>query len=497
MIAQTTAYWDIPAPVFEIADAERPAAGLTVQLVTDTASFAALESEWESLISESPATIFQTFPWQFLWWKHFGSRPENHLYILLFRLGEKLIGIAPFFIRTYAMFHFRVYRKLLLLGSGLGSPHSPVLSLEKQGPLDYLDIVSARGFEDQVADALIAILQNKDRMWDEIELQNIREDGAVLTHLLLKLKNQGFSISMQHEDTCPFIRLPDSVNKFLCSMRRSVRRNLRYVQRGFLENPEYSIEDAAAPKNTDGALQILALLHQKRWNDIGYPGLFADPRFNALLRDVSKSLAQKERLWFKVLRRDGKAVAVNFCFKFNGTMYTFASGFDRDSAVSGNSGAGSALVFQNIIDAIDSNFGVIDMGRGTESYKFQLTSNSCQNWRLNMKASGRPAEPLRIAFFRIYILGSRLLSRLTCEMSILKILINGKGTFGGSSAYVSHVAGRLFSKMKGPGGMKEEDSSASTGSGDNRDSETSSRSKPTGAAENDAPDNAAGTTGKH
>lgn len=475
MIETPTAYWDVPSPATEIIDRKRPGNTITVQLVTDMSSFAALEGEWDTLVSDSSTTIFQTFAWQFLWWKHFGSRPENHLYIVLFRGSEKLIGIAPLFIKTLSLFHFRINRKLLLLGSGLASPHSPVLSLEKQGPLDYLDIISARGSEDLVADAFIALLQNRNRLWDEVEFQNLREDGTVMTHLLLKCKDRDFSIIMEHEDTCPFVGLPDSLDKFLYSMKRSVRRNLRYVQRGFLENPEYSVEDAAANGNADGALQLLSQLHQKRWNEIGYPGLFADSRFGALIKDISKSLKQNGRLWLKVLRHEGKAIAVNLCFKFNGTMYTYASGFDRDSAAAGTSGAGSALVFQNIIDSIESRCSVIDMGRGTESYKFQFTSNTRQSWRLRLKLSEESSAAIRAYVYRIYTLWNRALSRFTCEVTIARVLIKGKGAVRGISGYISHLRVRLFAKMGSFSRSKPEGESRSTGDDNSADDERSSQ----------------------
>ncbi len=461
MTEPAAAYWTVPSPVVDISDGNQPGNEIIVEIVTDTTSFVALENQWDKLVSASSATVFQTFTWQYFWWKHFGSRPDQHLFIALIRRGNDLIGIAPFFIQTYSMFHFKIFRRLLLLGSGLRSPQSPVLSLEKQGPLDYLDIISAQGFEKETAETVVTLLRNDNNLWDEIEFQNVPETGFIYKHVLPICKTCGFDIAMEHEDTCPIIFLPKTPDEFLSSMRRSVRRNLRYVKRGFLENTEYSVDDVSTKRSTDGAVQLLSRLHQKRWNAIGYPGLFSDPRFGLLIRDVTKTLSEKGTLWLKVLRYQGKAIAVNLCFMFNGTMHTYASGFDHDSATPGNSGAGSALVFLNILDSINSGCSVIDMGRGTESYKFQLTSDTRQNWRISVVTGERGVKGSGILLFRLCTLRDKIKSRLTCERTIAGILMKEKGPIPGLTGYARHITNRLASKNMAHSSASRDSSSGS------------------------------------
>ncbi len=443
-------YWKMSVPFAQPVDRGRKVTQLSIEIVGDTVSFAALEKEWEKLLSKSQATIFQTFEWQHTWWKYYGSTSEHQLYIIVFRSGDVVVGIAPFFIQSYSMFHFNIHRKLLLLGSGLGSPRSALLSLERQGPLDYLDIISARGFEEATAEALVTFLESGNHLWDDIELQNIPESSVIYRHVLPLCKGRGLTVLKETEDLCPIIHLTGTTDEFLSSKRRSLRRNLRYVQRGFLENPDYILEDAAKAGNIDGAIQVLSQLHQKRWNATGYPGLFSDPRFGLMIAGVAKALREKGELWLKILRHEGKAIAVNLGFRFNNTMYTYTSGFDHDTGATGNSGAGSALVFLSIIDSIGSGLSTVDLGRGTESYKLTLTSDANRNWRVTMFREEVSAESGRLFLFRTFMLFNRITSRMNCEKTIAGILLREKGAIRGVAGYARYFTKRLMSKRSAP-----------------------------------------------
>lgn len=452
----TESYWNATVDVATLASIESmDGHPLSIEIVNETSDFAALSTEWEDLVCQTPATIFQTFDWQFLWWKHFGSRPEHHLFVLIFRSQGRLVGIAPFFIQSTSFLHFTIFRRLKLLGSGLLSHPSPLLSLERQGPSDYLDIVAAPGYEAAVSKAFVTVLCSELYLWDEIELQNIPGKGLISTYVLPMIEPEGYSITKTEEDVCPMIALPKSLEEYFLSLRHSVRRNLRYVYRGYLENKEFQIEDIVAGGNARGGVQVLSQLHQKRWNAVGYPGLFSDARFGPFAEEVAQVLANKGRLWFKILRRDGKAIAANFVFRFKNRFYTYMSGFDRDSgSSSGNSGAGTSLVLLAVADAIKNGIDEIDLGRGTEPYKSQLTSLVNKNWRITIGSIEIRGRAFRILLSRTYFAWLRLVSRVLCEISIFTIVTGQKGALHALQGYCSHVWYRLASKNSDPFAQK-------------------------------------------
>ncbi len=416
----------------------------TIEIVTELTILRSLEKEWDELVSNSSGTIFQTFDWQYLWWKHFASDSQRHLLVVFIRENGRLIGIAPFFLQTFLMMGFRIFRQLKLMGSGLKSEKTPVLSVEREGPGDYLDVIAERGQEEKVADSVCRFITDNDDLWDEIELQNLPEDGVLLNHVLPRLQASDFEIAKEPTDVCPKVLLPKSLDEYLGSLRIKVRRNLRHSFRAYFENPDYTAEEFGPEGNLDGALQALSLLHQKRWNMSGYPGLFSDKRFETMQRDLVKTLSKKDRVWIKLLRHEGKPVAGRLGFKFNGQVCDYLSGFEmgQQAGSVSYSGTGMALIVSVIKESIESNWKVFDLARGNEAYKFDLTSTVYQNYRVTLRRKRMNRHHIHMAY-RMSSVGYSLLSRAACESEIFKLRKEEKGFIRAVPSYAGHFVGRL------------------------------------------------------
>jgi CelD/BcsL family acetyltransferase involved in cellulose biosynthesis len=403
-----------------------------------------VREEWKHLEDRSACTIFQTFDWQLAWWKHFGSEPTNQLFVTLIREGDRLVGIAPFFIQHHSMLDFRIYRQLKLIGSGLRSSRSPILSLERQGPADYLDIIAEHGCEKKVADVVFDFLQYYSLLWEEIEFQNLDENSIVLNHLLPKFQDPEFMITKTQTDVCPKIYLPESLDKYFASLRTSVRRNLRHAYKMYFTNPDYTLEEIHSDTKIESALQSLATLHQKRWNAIAYPGLFSDGRFRSMIHDLSKALAPKDRVWIKVLKHSGRTVAARLGFTYKGVVSDYLSGIDltRQDPSTNYSGAGQAILLSTIKQGIENNYKVFDLLRGDEHYKFDLTSTSSHNYRVVIVPKNRRGYKRSLGY-KFYSFNNSLGSRISCESTIFKLIAKKKGYALAVPAYVKHIAKRL------------------------------------------------------
>jgi len=460
MVDPKRAYWSAPVMEYDsqeqvilsedhgtAQDQDKP--NISIKIIEDIAAFRSLEEEWDGLTLKSSATIFQTFDWQYQWWRNFGSKPEHHLLIVLFKSENRLVGIAPLFVQSFLFHHFRFFARLMLLGSGLQKLESPVLSLEQEGPSDYLDLIVDRGSEKEVAEAFVAFIEHESHLWDEIDFQNIRDDGITFNYVLPLLTEHKFLIEKNISDVCPKVLLPESWDKFIPSMRPKVRRNLRYAQRGYLQDPEFIVQDACEKGNLASAMESLSTLHQKRWNAVGYPGLFSDKRFDAFQHDVTKVLAKKGRLWFKTLRHKEKVIVAHLGFKFNGRTYSYLSGYDRGETCKspGNPGAGSAVLLVMIEDAIKSNCQVLDLGRGEESYKYELTADVTRNWEIKVRHP-KSFSKSRFVPFMVYSSYLKLASRVKCEILIMKIIGKEKGAIHVFPDYFSHLVRRLTKSRK-------------------------------------------------
>jgi CelD/BcsL family acetyltransferase involved in cellulose biosynthesis len=126
------------------------------------------------------------------------------------------------------------------------------------------------------------------------------------------------------------------------------------------------------------------LLHQRRWRKLGYPGLFADARFRAFQESVARAFFRNG--WLRVTRADsgGACVAVRLSYAHNGRLYDYLSGFD-DDAPAAKRRPGLALLFAQMEAAFAEGIRTIDLLRGEEPYKFELTAEAPRN--MNMVAT--------------------------------------------------------------------------------------------------------------
>ncbi len=418
---------------------------ISTEITTEESAFLSLAADWDKLAARSSATFFQTFDWQFLWWKHFGRRTHHHLLIVQVREGGRLIGLAPFFLQTHTLLGFRIFRQLKLLGSGLMSEYSPILSLEKEGPADYLDIIAETGYEDSVATKIAEFLTENNYLWDEVDLQDLPEDGFIISHLLPRLRPSEFEVTKSASDVCPKVNLPDSIDQYLASLRTNIKRSFRRAYRTYVESSDFNIEHLGPDGNTESAFQALTQLHQKRWNSIGYPGLFADKRFAAMQHDLIKALSGRDRLWIMVLRHQEKPVAARLGFAFNGRFYDYLSGIEQDNTRPGMhqySGAGMALIFTSMDRALKSGAHVFDLLRGDEAYKFDLATDVPNNYRATIVSKMARRRKWKL-FYRIHSAGYAYSMRVVCESAIFRVIAGENGTGNAVPKYLSHLFRRM------------------------------------------------------
>ncbi|MEN6373598.1 MAG: GNAT family N-acetyltransferase [Smithella sp.] len=72
---------------------------LTVDVITSTEQFESIKEDWENLFNScNNLSPFQTFTWNYVWWKHYGKGKQ--LSIFTVRENNRLVGIAPFMVQS-------------------------------------------------------------------------------------------------------------------------------------------------------------------------------------------------------------------------------------------------------------------------------------------------------------------------------------------------------------------------------------------------------------
>ena len=400
---------EVPTPV-----CEDRAPQLTIDVVRDIETFASLHETWNTLVEASTATVYQTFEWQYLWWKYFGMHPLRQLHLVLFQYDGRPVGIAPFFLETCAFAGFHLHRRLRLIGCGVA--HRKLSGLSAlYGVMDYLDIIGLPEYETDVARGLTAYLRDASGLYDEVEFTEVPGDSFIVNVLMPELDRQGFQNAVSRLEVYSRVSPQGDLDEFLRGRSRRFRRHISKAQRTF---PASTIESVESADTITKPLQDLIRLHQQRWNRAGFPGLFANKQFYALQQDLIPRLLERGLLWFKMVRMEDQCIAVRLGFVFNGRIYDYLTGFD-DEAPTAKHGPGTALMISMIDDAIRQDC-TVDLLRGDEAYKSDLTSDVGHNLKI-VVPNAATKHLLRVRVSGLLYLWRTFVYRVVNEVTILRV----------------------------------------------------------------------------
>lgn len=371
-----------------------------VERISTEEGFASIGSEWNALVDRSSASIYQSYEWQSLWWKYLG-RPGGHmLHILLIRSGEDLVGIAPLFLQAERFGGRVIHRRLRFLGSGESFGKSNGL-FQDDGPSDYLDLIAQKGYEEQVAIAFLEHFRAASDAFDLLEAVNLPQHGVMMNFVVPQLAARSMRFSISRGEICSRIPLPGTTEEYMRSLSSSVRRRLSQARKALRAGQDLTLTSIDSADALESAFEQLVTLHQNRWMNLGYPGLFSEERFRQFQFAVARAFFESKKLWFKTVHHNGICVAARLGFTSNGCIYDYLTGFDHLSP-SAKQRPGLGLLLSMIEDAISSGLHSVDLLRGNEDYKVELTSVADHNWNLVVPADKRTrlSERLRHSVLR-------------------------------------------------------------------------------------------------
>jgi CelD/BcsL family acetyltransferase involved in cellulose biosynthesis len=290
---------------------------ITVEAVTTRAAFEQLEPEWNALLARSGSNnIVLTFEWLSTWWQVFGEG-DRHLYILVAREGNHLVGIAPLLRRTIRHYNLLPYERLEFLGSGEDEADE-ICS-------DYLDFVVQQGYEEFVLDALLRHIRHRD-VADELLLTDISTESPCWQSLARACASHELNVCFTRDQFCTYLPLCKGWDKLLSSVESRFRTNIRRDLRVFADTGgELRIIDGA--DNFDENFAILIDLHQSRWNAQGKPGAFASKNFLRFHRLLAAKLLPKGCVRLIIALMAGTPISAVYDFVYNNRVYNYQNGF--------------------------------------------------------------------------------------------------------------------------------------------------------------------------
>lgn len=285
--------------------------------VSNSEEFAVLRSIWNHVLERSSdKAVTQTWEWLHTWWTTYGG--ERELRIVVGYQNDEPIGVAPFSMPKTSMRYYGLlpYKTIWFIGGGKTRDRNVVS--------DYLNIIVAEGKENVFVIGLLKWL-SRTNDWDEIILENISSESRIPG--LLYRAAQQCNIRYQVLNSAPsiVIKLPDSWEKYL----ESISGSLRYrIVRGRKEFQKLKGEyvKVLTENELDSAFNRLEMLHQNRWEGKAESGAFASASWKKFHKALIDLAFRNGWLDLSFLNLEGKPVAANYNFLFDGNVHFFQSG---------------------------------------------------------------------------------------------------------------------------------------------------------------------------
>lgn len=340
---------------------------LAVSEISNAEGLSALREEWDDLLTRSKnAGIFQTWEWVSTTWKYYGRGKK--ILIACVRDGDRLVGLAPFEItRMYAL----PLRRLQIIGTGTS---------------DYLDFILDSEHEVAAAEAVLGWLNDSDKRWDLLDLQQFPEDSPTLGTLGAS-PVQGEIVVGEH---CPYLPLADTWEEMLPRFGKKTRSNIGYYERITRRDFAEVTIGALGESELDEGMDAFFELHTQRWRKRWLPGMLVGAARQGFHREVARLCLNRGWLRLYGLRLDGVLRAVLYCYAFNGRAYYYLGGFDPTLS---KYSIGTVLTGFAIRDSIENGCREFDFLRGDEPYKYRWTDSQRTNSRLILPSRTLGSHP--------------------------------------------------------------------------------------------------------
>jgi CelD/BcsL family acetyltransferase involved in cellulose biosynthesis len=312
-----------------------------------------LEKEWNDLLAISASHVpFLRHEYITAWWQGLGGGEWSHgeLFIVTARAEDgRLIGIAPLFQTD----NRDGEPALMLLGS-----------IEIS---DYLDVIARPEDTPLFVEALLEHLASDQSLTSKLlDWYNLMESSPTLSALQAAAGKLGWNYMQQPLQPCPYIPLPGDWEKYIGSIdkkqRHEIRRKMRRAEEYYLPLRWYITQDSSMlDQEMDGFLDLMACDPNK--------AKFLTPAMRAQMHLIVQAAHRAGWLQLAFIEVNGEKAAGYLNFDYMNHIWVYNSGLDfRFSELS----LGWVLLGYLLEWANEHNRQYFDFMRGYEQYKYRF-----------------------------------------------------------------------------------------------------------------------------
>jgi len=336
---------------------------MAIRVIKSEQEFGELKSVWEDLFQSNPNhTPYQSWEWNFTWWKYFGSPERLRLFIV--EDEGKLIGIAPFYLRK------RFY--------GWPLPH---LGFIGQKRTDYLDFVVRAGSEANFFQQLFKYLQENKSEWRFIELKDVPDTSTNLPFFYQEVGKVFPVLGWEAQRLCVTVLLTPDWESFLNTLGKRTRKDVGYDRRFFEKNVASEFKIFTNSSVVFDGLKDLITVYRTRWQEEKGATRFEEDAVAKFEREICElfSHAGWYRLYLLYANKEPVAGLLGYVRnnKYFADSYAHSPAYHKYSV-------GNVLLGMAIEDCIKNQWTELDLTRGDESYKLRWNGQTKRNYHLKI-----------------------------------------------------------------------------------------------------------------
>lgn len=307
---------------------------------TPITSFQEIESEWESVLQDSPAnTLFLTPQWQKVWWDTFGD--DQTMCGFSYPSSDGVAAIAS-----------------------LAKSGDTLSFMGSQDTFDYNDFPIRPGYEEGFYQTLLERMGELD--FQTMQLNSLRDNSPTLEVFPEMARSHGYTVEIEEEDVTSGIDLPGTWDEYLGLLNKKDRHELRRKIRRMDAQTDWKWYSITEPVEVSERLsEFISLMRLSRADK----DEFMTPERERFFHNITQRMAELGRLELYFLDMDGSTVATSMCFDYEGTRLLYNSGYDPEHSYFS---VGLLLNAMCLKDAIDRGLTYFDFLRGPEPYKAHL-----------------------------------------------------------------------------------------------------------------------------
>lgn len=284
-----------------------------INIISSSNEFHDIKNDWNKLVMKSTnPQPFLLWEWLYTWWDVYNTQGMK-LYILAVYDADRLVAVAPFYIRNYTS----LISRLSMLGDGERKRDKVVTH--------YPEIIVDVEYRSDVVSALAAFLQ-KDLFsgsgfsyasFELVKKNSVIQEVEQLLSETLIIK----SSLMSNQFVIP---LPDNEDEYMARLSKSTRKQFRLKLNRTQKDKVIKIE---SEPDLEKGLKLIEVLHRERWGSKSDQCIFDSSRFYTFHKRVCQQFAQQDILKFRVFYHNEEAVAAAYNLNYNNISYSYLSGF--------------------------------------------------------------------------------------------------------------------------------------------------------------------------